>query len=261
MNLPPPPPPPLAQSAVPWLLALAAAGIPVSLLWDFSWEGTIGIDLPWSPPHVATFSAVLLAGLSALALAGRGEVPGVRLARWEIPLGAGLVLWGTAAFLLAYFFDRWWQANYGLLAGIWHPPQILKATAFFAITLGAWFACRGPGGDLAEVVAGAAVLALIFVVTLAANFANRQHSAAFYQLAAGTYPIVLAAFAIAGRRPFPATTAALASLLLVAAMVWLLPLCPGVPQVAPIYHPRDHLLPPDQASFQATRCDSGSGSW
>jgi hypothetical protein len=27
-------------------------------------------------------------------------------------------------------------------------------------------------------------------------------------------------------------------------MVWLLPLLPGEPLVAPIYHPRDHLLPP-----------------
>ncbi len=233
-------------SAVPtrvarWLLVLAAVGIPVSLLWDFSWESTVGIDRVWAPPHVANYAAVALAAGAALGMmrqTTQADGPGVRLGKWHAPLGAWLALWGGLAFLTAFIFDRWWQAGYGLAAGIWHPPQLLKAAAFFAVTLGAWLACAGSR------IAGGAVLALIFTVTLAVNFANRQHGAAFYLISCGSYPLVLAAIATAGRSRFPATSAALAGTLLVGALVWLLPLLSGSPQVAPIYHPRDHLLPP-----------------
>src|SRR6478735_3758311 len=49
-----------------WCLVVAALGIPASLLWDFSWECTVGIDLPWAAPHVATYAAVALAAVVAL---------------------------------------------------------------------------------------------------------------------------------------------------------------------------------------------------
>jgi hypothetical protein len=41
------------------------------------------------------------------------------------------------AFGTALGFDRWWQSAYGLEAGIWHPPQWLKASSFFALVLAA----------------------------------------------------------------------------------------------------------------------------
>ncbi|MEQ1862283.1 MAG: hypothetical protein ABMA13_20385 [Chthoniobacteraceae bacterium] len=208
-------------------LLLAAVGVPLSLLWDYSWESTIGVDLFWSPPHMATFLAVLLAALSALALAIRE--------RATKPVGAWLALWGAVAFVTAVSFDLWWQASYGLAAGIWHPPQLLKAAAFFAITIGAWLCAPRSGA--------AAVLALIGVVTLPLTFANQQHSAPFFLAACATYPLILAAASASGGR-FAATRAALGYTLLVGAMVWLLPLFPASPLTGPIYHPRDHLLPP-----------------
>lgn len=242
------------------LLLLAAAGVPVSLLWDFSWESTVGIDLVWSAAHTATYLAVTLAGLTALGLvwtttrqaAGQGD--GVRLGRLQAPLGAWVTAWGAMAFAAAVWFDRWWQSAYGLGAGIWHPPQICKAVAFFAVLLGVWLAglnrqnqCAGRndnGGAVAFVVAGGWVLALITVVTLVSNYPNRQHSAGFYKLACGTYPIVLAALATAGRLRFSALTASLVYMAVICMMVWLLPLFPARPQVAPIYNPLDHLMPP-----------------
>ena len=246
MNPAPAPPPADRTPVARWLLALGAAGVPLSLLWDYSWESTIGIDLVWSPPHIANYLAVALAAGAALALlfaATPRPATGVRLSRVQAPAGAWLALWGALAFATAFIFDRWWQAGYGLAAGIWHPPQVLKAVAFFAIGIGAWLAARG-GSARCETLAGGAVIALISTVTLATGFANRQHGAHFYQLACGTYPVVLAAFAVAGRARWPATAAALTGLLLTGALVWLLPLIPGEPQVAPIYHHRDHLLPP-----------------
>lgn len=232
------------------LLLIAAIAIPATLLWDFSWESTIGIDLVWAPPHTANYAAVALAGFAALGaiVAATRAGSGVRIVRWHGPIGAWIVLWGALAFAVAVLFDRWWAAAYGLAAGIWHPPQILKAVAFFAILLGVWLVAairqERTVRALAFASAGAAMLAMITVVTLPLTTANRQHAAMFYLAACGTYPIVLAALASAGRVRFPATIAAAVFMLIVCALIWILPLFPARPQVGPIYNPRDTLLPP-----------------
>src|SRR6185295_17015464 len=115
---------------------------PLSLIWDFSWESTIGIDLFWSPPHTATYLSVIITAGAALLLAVTNEpsrqAGGVRIAGLHAPLGTWVALWGAVAFLAAVLFDRWWQSAYGLGAGIWHPPQISKAVAFFVLLSGTW---------------------------------------------------------------------------------------------------------------------------
>lgn len=234
------------------LLLLAAVGIPASLLWDFSWESTVGIDLAWAPPHVATYLAVLLGGAVALALvvSKSGRAFGVAIGRFRAPLGAWVVGWGAVAFGVAMIFDRWWQSSYGLAAGIWHPPQMLKAAAFFAILLGVWLCAASrqnrarTAGDFAFSAAGGMLLAMMSVATITLAYPNRQHSALFYQIACALYPFMLAATASAGRGRFPATAAALFYFGVMGGMVWLLPLIPAQPQVAPIYHALDHLMPP-----------------
>jgi hypothetical protein len=243
-----------------WALLLASAGIPLSLLWDFSWENTVGVDLVWSAPHTANYLAVALAGLTALAfvlattrrIAARAN--GVRLGGFHAPLGVWLSVWGALAFMTAVLFDRWWQSSYGMSAGIWHPPQILKAVAFFAVATGAWLfglnhqnqprGERTRGGGLAFVIGGGVVLALITVATLTLVYPNRQHAATFYEVGCGTYPIVLVALAKVGTLDRPATVASAVYMLIVCSMVWLLPLFPARPQVPPIYNPLDHLMPP-----------------
>ncbi len=233
------------------LLLIAALAVPLTLLWDFSWESTIGVDRFFGPPHAANYLAVALAGAAALrmaVLATRGGVGGVSLGRMRAPLGAWITLWGAFAFVAALLFDRWWQANYGLAAGIWHPPQIAKALAYFAVVIGAWIALLGQQRDtrgaLGAVLAAGAVLAMISVVTTAQSFANRQHSAVFYELGCAAYPLVLVAQSVAGRLRAPASAAALAYMGLVAGMVWILPLVPASPQAGPVYNALDHLLPP-----------------
>ena len=200
----------------------------------------MGIDLVCAPPHVAVYLAVGLATLAALAMFNRTE--GVEFGRLCAPLGAWVVLWGALAFVTAFLFDRWWQAGYGLAAGIWHPPQMLKTAAFFAVTAGAAFCARE--GRIAFPAAGAAMIAMIAFVSLVGSYPNRQHSAPFFQIACATYPIVLVAVATAGPLRLSAALAALGYVLLAGAAVWLLPLVPATPQVAPIYNPRDHLMPP-----------------
>lgn len=225
-----------------WLALLAIVAVPLTLLWDYGWEMTVGVDETWALPHVANYAAVLLAGLAAvLVILFRGR------AGATMPLGMCVVLWGAVAFGTAVIFDRWWQASYGAAAGIWHPPQLLKAVSFLVLALGAWgyFAGRQDGaGAWAFALAGGVVLAMISVVTLAGNFANQQHGAPFYQVAGGTYPIVLAAAAVVGRGRYAATAAALCYTAILAAAVWLIPLIPGEPIAGPIYQHRRYLLPP-----------------
>ncbi len=221
-------------------LLLAAGLIPAALLWDFSWESTVGIDLPWAAPHVTLYLATALAALGGF-LALRGH-EGTAIGRFRAPLGAWISLWGAVAFLTATLFDFWWQSGYGLAVGVWHPPQILKAIAFWSVGFGALFCClRRP---ILFPLAGGMLLALASVMTLTASYANRQHGAGFYQLACLVYPPVLIALAVAGPWKFSATAGALFALTLGALAVWVLPLVPGSPQVPPIYHPRDYLLPP-----------------
>jgi hypothetical protein len=219
---------------------VTAAAIPLSLLWDIGWESTVGIDYFWAAPHANGYAAVLLAAMLALSIASRSE-NGVPLGRCRAPLGAWVILWGALVLAGALMLDRWWQVSYGLIAGIWPPPQILKAVAFFAVILGVW--SLAPPGALSAIGSGS-LLALIGVVTLAASFANQQHGATFYELACALYPAVLVAAAVTGQGRFPATLAALSYTALWLAAVWLLPLLPGSPLVSPIFNPRDHLLPP-----------------
>ena len=232
------------------LLLLGAIAVPLTLIWDFAWESTIGVDSLFGPPHAANYAAVALACAAALRMAqlATRDGSGVALGPVRAPLGAWLSLWGGLAFVAALLFDRWWQASYGLAAGIWHPPQIAKAVAYFALVAGAWVYALGrqhdARGELAAALACGALLTLISVVTLAQSFANRQHSGDFYLLTCSVYPLVLAAQAVAGRLRLPATAAALVYLVLCAGAVWILPLIPGSPQAGPVYNPRDHLLPP-----------------
>jgi hypothetical protein len=235
------------------LMLLGAAGIPLSLIWDYSWECTIGVDLFWGPPHTAIYMAVMLAALGAICMVGR-EKDGIRLGFLSAPAGAWITVWGAMAFVTAVSFDRWWQGAYGLGAGIWHPPQIGKAVAFFAVLFGALCCCasarnqsdetRPVFGGCAFVIAGGASLMLISVVTITGSIPNRQHGALFYEVACASYPLPLAAFAAAGRVKFPATAAALVSMGLCCLLVWILPLFPAKPLTAPVYNSLDHMIPP-----------------
>ena len=237
-----------------WLLIIATGAISVSLLWDYSWECTIGVDHLWSPPHLATDFSVLLAGIVGVMELIRATFAmnglAVRLGGIKAPLGIWIVLWGVTCFATAFLFDRWWQSAYGLAAGIWHPPQMLKTAAFFAIALGAWV-YSAPwentsraiiGGNLFLAGAGL-VLVLTGVVTLVSNYPNRQHTAWFFKICCATYPIVLLATRACGGK-FASTRAAAVYMLLFCGVIWILPLFPGKPQAAPVYNMLEHMLPP-----------------
>jgi hypothetical protein len=237
-------------------LLLAAVAVPLSFLFDFSWENTIGIDRTWAPPHVLTYAAVALtAAMAVLSMALRPREGGVRLWRLSAPLGAWIALWGSVASLAGILFGQWWQSAYGMAAGIWHPPQLLLTVGILSILAGTWIHGaewqKSGGSSVPFLVAGGALAAMLSLVmgmftlaTLPDMYANRQHSGPFYAVACSIFPVVFVALSVAGKSRFSATLAALVYTVLVASTVWLLPLVPAQPKVGPIYQPMTHLLPP-----------------
>ena len=241
-----------------WFAALSAALIPLSLIWDFSWESSIGVDRFWSPPHLATYVGVWLSGLLALRLivrfsfsrsAKNPQANGVRLGIFSAPSGAWLIFWGVVLVQVTLPLDNWWQKTYGLGAGLWPPPQILKTIGFFSILFGGLFLCstvrfHKPTNDLLLSWHGGLLLSLAAVVFTMTNLINRQHTAFFYLVSCSIYPAILLGAGTASSQRWGCAQTTFVYTILVCAMVWLLPLFPAHPLTPPIHNHLTRMMPP-----------------
>lgn len=238
--------PPAAHLAA----ALAVVAVVFGVLFDISWDSTIGRDSFWSPPHMTSFLGGVLGGLAGLwALARRSE-PGVRVAGVVAPLGAWVLIWGALAMQGAAHLDEWWRAAYGLDSGVgWPPPQTLLIAGTFALQLGAMtltasWQNRTGRSSLLFAIEGAMVLAFMTILLTDFGLPNLQRTSRFYLLAAGMFPAGLAIAARGAHARWGATRAALAYTLFYLLLVWIFPLFPAKPLLGPIYHPVDRLAPP-----------------
>jgi hypothetical protein len=101
----------------------------------------------------------------------------------------------------------------------------------------------GTGSGLFIYVGGIfVVMAGVFVMEYV--FPNLQHAAIFYQVCAVTFPFRLIALGRAGRTSWPVTRVAAVYLLVECLMIWILPLFPAQPRLAPIFNPVTHMVPP-----------------
>ena len=82
------------------------------------------------------------------------------------------------------------------------------------------------------------------VFLLEYTWANLQHGSWFYKVIAAQFPILFVIAARASRMRWAATIAAGTYTVIVLFMVWILPLFPAQPKLAPIYNPVDHMVPP-----------------
>lgn len=237
--------------AVPWTLRLTAAGcaaITLGLLWDISWHASIGRDTVWTPAHVTVYIGALLAGLSGAW--GVARATAVRdpaaVAIWGLraPLGDWTKVWGSAAMLTAAGFDAWWHQAYGLDLGILTPAHSCLATGMIAVHAGALLdaAPRHSVRKVFVFVAGTLLL-LLATLLIEVSYPNRQRGAAFYQLACAAFPAVLVAVSRALGERWAATRAAAVYTALGLAMLWVLPLFPAQPLLAPILNPVEHMWP------------------
>jgi len=241
------------------LLALAASCITIGIMWDISWHETIGRDSFWTPAHMVIYLGGALGGcvggwlaVKHTFMAGPAESAAtVRVFGAHAPLGAWVAIWGAVAMLTSGPFDNWWHNAYGLDVKIISPPHALLGLGMFGIIFGALLLVLarqnrlqdGAGSGLFIYVGGIfVVMAGVFVMEY--TFPNLQHAAIFYQVCAVTFPFRLISLGLAGRTSWPVTRVAAVYLLIECLMIWILPLFPAQPRLAPIFNPVTHMVPP-----------------
>ena len=246
---------------VPAML-VGSTSIVVGILWDISWHMTIGRDTFWTPAHMAIYLGGVLAGICGGWLALKTTFAGtpeernsaVRFWGFRAPLGAWVAIWGAIAMLTSAPFDDWWHNAYGLDVEILSPPHTVLAAGMIAIQLGAMLLVLAPQNRAAEgraralglafVYAAGAVLCMLTILLTEYSYPNSQHTAFFYKVSCGVFPVLLVAAARASRLRWAATLTAAFYMLITLVMVWILPLFPARPMLGPIDNPVDHMVPP-----------------
>src|SRR5262249_26252061 len=133
------------------------------------------------------------------------------------PLGAWMTIWGAFTMVLSAPFDNWWHDAYGLDVQILSPPHCLLATGMFGVALGVLLLMLSlQNRALTEqrslrlpfIFTAGVMLVMAAVFLTEKSFPNAQHSATFYKVSCGTYPLYLLAVARASKLRWPATTMA-----------------------------------------------------
>lgn len=247
----------------PWIV-IGGACITLGILWDISWHSTIGRDTFWTPAHMVVYLGGTLGGLLAGWLAieatflRRAALRGISLDLFgaRAPLGAWVCIWGAMAMLTSAPLDDWWHNAYGLDVKILSPPHALLAMGMYGVVTGAVMLVAGQrnravaAGDPRRqaggwvVAANAVQLTLASVLLIELSFPNLQHTSTFAMASAAMYPGFLCASARHAPMRWAATRVALGYTLLLGFMVWVLPLFPAEPKLAPIFNRVTHMVPP-----------------
>ena len=229
-------------------LVIAAAVLTIGLVWDMSWDTSIGRDSFWSPPHLAVNAGGALAAAVALWWAVRatrgGDPSAVGWGPLRTPLGAAFVVWGGVAMLAAGASDLAWSNAYGMAFGAWTPPQVLFVLAVTAILAGVLLAASARSAGVAVACAGGLLVTFAAVATMPYSLPNLQHGSRFFLLSSAIYPLLLTWIARAGAPRHAATVSAAIYLAVVAVMVWVLPLFEARALVGPVLQKIDHMVPP-----------------
>ncbi len=254
-----------ASRTTPWygrLVALGATLILAGIVWDISWHSAIGRDTFWTPAHICIHLGGTLGGfvcgwlvLRATFFGGAEQGAGsVRLWGFRGPLGAWVTIWGALAMLTSAPFDNWWHDAYGLDVKILSPPHSILAAGMYFHVAGALLLLLGvqnraadparPAGRWLFVYSAGILICLAAIMATEESLPNKHHNATFYAISCGIYPLFLIAPARAARVRFPATTIAGVYMGLTCAAVWILPLFPATPMLAPIYNPVKAMVPP-----------------
>ena len=248
-----------------WTVLASSAAIVAGILWDISWHKTIGRDTFWTAPHLLEQLGAIVAGASCGWLVLHTTFVGspgerdrsVRFWGFRGPLGAWLTIWGTFVMITSAPFDDWWHNAYGLDVKIMSPPHMVLALGMIAVVLGGMLmvlAAQNRATEPVEVRRLAAAFAfdggllLVMVATMVSEYASRantMHQPLFYQVAGGSFPVLLVALGRSGRLRYPALASATVYMGIILATMWVLQLFPAEARLAPIYTRVTHMIPPE----------------
>ncbi len=247
-----------------YALVFSSACIVIGIIWDISWHMTVGRDTLWTAPHVLEQIGASVAGLASGALTLKTTFFGTDLERarsvrvwgFRAPLGAWLCIWGSVAMISSVPFDNWWHNAYGLDVKILSPPHMVLAAGMWGIQIGAMIMALGAQNRAAADSTEQRRFGLMYVFTagvfltmlaiFASEFVERahlMHGSMFYKASGVVFPFVLLGVALASRLRWPATATAAVYTGITLAMLWILPLFPATPKLAPIYNPVTHMVP------------------
>ena len=253
-----------SADSLPWYLTavlFASAAVIVGITWDISWHRTIGRDTLFTPAHLLVYAGGLSAGLSCGWLALKTTFSGtdaevgrsVRLWGFRAPLGAWVAIWGAIAMLASAPLDDWWHNAYGLDVEILSPPHVVLALGIYAIQVGALLMALAWHNRASEtgrrklawvyVFSASMLIVSVSVLLMEYTFPNQMHGATFHLVMAALFPVLLFAIGRAGQMRWPATCAALVYTGVSLAIMWMLPLFPAEPMLAPILRPLTHMQP------------------
>ena len=255
-------------AAVSWSLPavlLSSAAIVIGILWDISWHKTVGRDTFWTAPHLLEQLGAIAAGVSCgwlvlhttFAGSARERAESVRFWGFRGPLGAWVTIWGTFVMITSAPFDNWWHNAYGLDVKIMSPPHMVLALGMISVVLGGMLmvlaaqnraTTPGETRTLARAFAFSGGLLVVMVATMISEYASRantMHRANFYQVAGGSFAVLLVALGRSGRLRRPATASAAVYMGIILATMWILQLFPAEAKLAPIYTRVTHMVPPE----------------
>ena len=233
--------------------------IAVGLQWDISWHMSVGRDGLFSPPHLAIYLGAVISGIFSgikvlkTSFWGNKEEKEENIRFWGIfygSLGAMFCIWGAFAMLTSAPFDDWWHNTYGLDVKILSPPHAVLGIGMIMIQFGALVSVIAVQNRLGKNIdqkskthlhwlyAMSSGFLLVMGYTFFAEyyFPSRLHGALAYQIALATFPILMVSVAYASPYRWSATKMAIVFSLLMAGMVWVLPLFPAEPKLSPVYN-------------------------
>ena len=169
-------------------------------------------------------------------------------------MGAWVTIWGALAMLTSAPFDNWWHDAYGLDVKILSPPHSILAAGMYFHVAGGLLLLLGmqnrssdkarPAGRWLFVYVAGILICLAAIMQTEEALPNLQHTAKFFVASCAVYPFFLIPAARAARVAWPATSVAAVYMALTCAAVWILPLFPATPMLAPIFNPVKNMVPP-----------------
>jgi hypothetical protein len=245
-----------------YAVVFASFSIVIGLIWDISWHTSIGRDGLFSPPHLATYLGAVTAGVFSgyhvlrLTFAGRTEEKQQSIKFWKVfygSLGALFCIWGAFTMITSAPFDDWWHNTFGLDVQILSPPHTVLLLGMITIQFGAMVSvialqnrAENATPDERKALAWCYMLSsgflLIMLFTIASEYLNRHdmHQRTFYIVSAVLFPLFMVPVSKASTGKWGATCMALVYMVLMALMVWILPLFPAEPKLGPVLNHITH---------------------
>ncbi|MFD2874289.1 hypothetical protein ACFS5N_17540 [Mucilaginibacter ximonensis] len=236
--------------------------IVIGLIWDISWHMSIGRDGLFAPPHMVTYLGAVTSGLFSgyyvlkLTFAGKQAEREQSIRFWKIfygSLGALFCIWGAFTMITSAPFDDWWHNTFGLDVQILSPPHTVLLLGMINIQFGAMvsvMALQNREGSASKYSPKALAVCfmlssgflLVMLYTIASEYLIRHdmHKVLFYQVASGLFPLFLVAISRASTSKWGATRMAAIYMMVMAALVWILPLFHAEPKLGPVYNHFTH---------------------